>query len=371
LNAPSAVGTSPFSSITSFSPPNSSLTVGSSTTSVVEPAVPTADVGRGAVSPPWCRARSDHTTRTDRQVPTRTVELRPGTGNLNRYCGGYVSVGRPIGMRVFPATVVAVLLVLTAGCGGTPGAGTGSGPEDSPGVGATVTPAPVPTATPAPTATPTPLPPGVGPDVVDADRLATTTAGLDGEYAFTFDRLESRPEFSLGTVYVGPRLRAEVGASGYTLSRLVHNARGGGLELSTFRNATYVGPDRVVEYDGNRTRTRERRAADTGVPAALLVGYVRTYLAVGNVTVERLGDGSVRLLGDAPTRVDAADYSVRARVSPAGVVRSFSAVYSRGDRVRFAELRLDRESSFAVPAWARHDGPTPGDGAGREPPADD
>jgi hypothetical protein len=85
----------------------------------------------------------------------------------------------------------------------------------------------------------------------------------------------------------------------------------------------------------------------------LAVTYVRTYLAVENVTVERFENGSSVLRGSEPTVVNGSDYQVRAFVDPDGVVLSFAAVYSQDGQVQFAEFDLARAVPFSPPAWAR------------------
>lgn len=235
-------------------------------------------------------------------------------------------------------------LVALAGCGAIlPGGGSPSDPRTT----STATPAPV------PDVGATSLPPGVRPDGVNATVLARTTArSVRGETVrFQFDEREARPEFSLGTVYVGPRVTVEsVAPRRYTVRVEEVNERGGGLSVETFENATYATPERVYRYDGaNLTTVRDERAR--GRPARLVAGYVGTYLDVETVQVRRLGDGRVSIEGEGGPSVNGTDYSVRAVVGPDGVVQSFEGIYTRDGRVQFATFSLTEGGVFTPPEW--------------------
>ncbi|MFC7227657.1 hypothetical protein N0B31_09610 [Salinirubellus salinus] len=222
-----------------------------------------------------------------------------------------------------------------------------------------------PSAATTPTATPAPvpvddgetrtLPPGVGPERVDAARLAEVTArSVRGEtIRFQFDQREARPEFSLGTVYVGPRLTVEaVAADRYTVRVEEVNERGGGLSIETFENATYVTPDGTYRYDGENVTVAGAEDA-YGRPSRLAATYVETYLDVETVEVRRLGNGSVVVEGEGGQAVNGTDYSVRAVVGPDGVVRSFEGIYTRDGRVQFATFSLSPRDAFQPPEWYR------------------
>lgn len=214
----------------------------------------------------------------------------------------------------------------------------------------TVTPAPVPSESASVVGTNPRLPPGTR-DGLDVRTLAANTARAVPGGSWRLDRLEARPEFSLGTTYVGPRLTANVsGPERYTLRRSVVNARGGGLSLETFENATYVTPEGVYQYDGNVTVTREVDPVDENRPARLAAGYVRRYLDVERANVTRTRDGAV-VEGVGTRTVTGTEYAVRAVVTGEGVVVRFTAVYARDGVVRIVSFGLERDSTFTPPAW--------------------
>ena len=262
--------------------------------------------------------------------------------------------------RAGHALVLATLLVL-AGCGAVlPG---GGGPDDTDST-ATVTPVAVPTSE-APS-----LPPGVREDGVNATLLAETTArSVRGETVrLQFDEREARPEFSLGTVYVGPRvLVRSLAPDRYSVRVTEVNERGGGLSVETFGNATYVTPERSYRYDGENV-TWGPSAGAFGRPSRLTAGYVGTYLDVASVGIRRLGNGSVLVEGEGGRSVNGTDYSVRAVVGPDGVVRSFEGIYTRDGRVQFVTFSLSETDAFTPPEWFQDAdvtaSPTPTDGAG-------
>jgi hypothetical protein len=241
--------------------------------------------------------------------------------------------------------VCLALLLALAGCGGVlPG---GGGPS----------------ATTTPTATPAPvpvddggsLPPGVGPERVDASLLAQTTARrVRGETVrFQLDRRVARPEFSLGTVYAGPRVTVEaVAADRYTVRVEEVSERGGGLSVERLENATYVTPDGTYRFDGANVTVGTDDDA-YGRPSRLAATYVETYLDVETAQVRRLENGSVVVEGEGGQAVNGTDYSVRAVVGPDGVVRSFEGIYTREGRVQFATFSLSPAGVFQPPEWYR------------------
>jgi hypothetical protein len=243
--------------------------------------------------------------------------------------------------------LVAALLVL-AGCGGTTtGLGGDTGTPTR-----TATPAPVPTTADA-------YPPGLAADRVDAAALANATGrALRGRsYTFRYDRLEARPEFSLGAVYVGPGIRAVVDTpTHYRLENLQVTARGGGIAIETPGRARYVTGDRVVTRTGNGTVARDLRPSDRGVPTRTVTTVVGRYLAVENATVTTQPNGSVLIegTGAGPRLANASEYSVEALVSAEGVPLRLDAVFARDGRVRFVHFTLTRGASLETPEWARN-----------------
>jgi hypothetical protein len=241
------------------------------------------------------------------------------------------------------APVCLALLLALAGCG-TVLPGGGSSGATTP----TASPAPV------PVGDGESLPPGVGPDAVDASVLAEATARhvRDETVRFQFDEREARPEFSLGTVYVGPRVTVRaVAADQYSVRVEEVNERGGGLSVETFGNATYVTPEWVYRYDGENVTASGDSEAAYGRPSRLASEYVATYLDVADVQVRRVGDGTVVVEGEGGRRVNGTDYSVRAVVGPDGVVRSFEGIYTRDGRVQFATFSLTETDAFTPPEW--------------------
>lgn len=241
------------------------------------------------------------------------------------------------------APVCLALLLALAGCGAVLPGGGSSGATTP-----TASPAPV------PVGDGESLPAGVGPERVNASILAERTARhVRGETVrFQFDEREARPEFSLGTVYVGPRVTVRaVAADRYSVRVEEVNERGGGLSVETFGNATYVTSARVYRYDGENVTARGDGEAAYGRPARLASEYVATYLDVQDAQVRRLGDGSVVVEGEGGRRVNGTDYSVRAVVGPDGVVRSFEGIYTRDGRVQFATFSLTETDAFTPPEW--------------------
>jgi hypothetical protein len=242
--------------------------------------------------------------------------------------------------------LLAALLALLLTLGGCSAVLPADGPEE----GTT----PTSTAAPVPVGDGAPLPPGVTPSSVNASRLvAATTDGITGEnVGFQFDEREARPEFSLGTVYVGPRVTVEsVAVDRYTVRIERVSERGGGLSVETFENATYATPDQVYRYDGENLTVRPLEPEAVGRPSALVAGCVRTYLDVEEVRVTRVGEGAVRIEGEGTRAVNGTDYSVSAVVGENGVVRSFEAIYTHDGRVQFATFTLERGGAFSPPEW--------------------
>jgi hypothetical protein len=238
--------------------------------------------------------------------------------------------------------VAVVLLLALAGCSAVlPGGGADTGTTP------TATPAPIPVGDGAS------LPPGVDPERLNATVLARTTARqVEGETVrFEFDEREARPEFSLGTVYVGPRVTVEsVATDRYSVRVEQVSERGGGLMVATFQNATYVTPDGAFRYDGaNLTAV----AADgrEGRPSRLVARYVDTFLDVERASVRQLPNGSVLVEGEGGRTVNGTDYSVSALVGSDGVVRRFEAIYTRDEQVQFATFTLEERDVFRPPEW--------------------
>lgn len=242
--------------------------------------------------------------------------------------------------------LLVALLVVLAGCGG---ATTGlDGETDTP--SETATAAPVPTTTEA-------YPPGLVADGVDAATLANATArGLRGRsYRFQWDRLEARPEFSLGTVYVGPGTRAVVDTpTHYRLEYLQVTARGGGLSIETPDRERYVTDDRVITQTENGTVARGRHPSDEGVPTRTVTRVVRRYLNVENVTVTTQPNGSATIRGSGSPMANVSAYSVEALVSAEGVLLYLDAVFARDGQVQFVRFTLTRGATLEAPAWARN-----------------
>jgi hypothetical protein len=211
----------------------------------------------------------------------------------------------------------------------------------------TVTPAPI------PDDTALPLPAGVQSDNVKVSILAAETAQTveNQNVRVQFDGREARPEFSLGTVYVGHRVRVDASTQDrYSVRVEKVNERGGGLSISTLENSTYVTPEGIYLYDGaNVTMMAERASPDR--PAALAARYVRTYLDVEQITVSLQENGTVVLEGQGTRSVNGTDYSVRATLTEDGVVRRFEAIYTRDGRVQFAAFSLEPRGVFSVPDW--------------------
>jgi hypothetical protein len=241
--------------------------------------------------------------------------------------------------------LVAALLVL-AGCGGaTTGLGSETGTPTR-----TATPAPVPTTTET-------YPPGLSGAGVDAGTLANATSReLRGRsFTFRYDRLEARPEFSLGTVYVGPSVRAVVETpTHYRMETLQVTARGGGLSIETPGRERYVTANRVFTRAGNETVARDRRPSDRGVPTRTVTGVVGRYLTVENATVTTQPNGSAIVDGTGSPLANVSEYSVEALVSSEGVLLRLDAVFARGGEVQFVRFTLTRGASLEAPEWARN-----------------
>jgi len=267
----------------------------------------------------------------------------PDISKTNRYSRRYSRRVRHIGMRTVRSLAALALLVSLVGCGAIlPGGGGAGGPGT-----------PTATAAPVPVGSGADLPPGVSADAVDVARLADTTAGVlaEGPVRFRLDQREARPEFSLGTVYVGPRVTVvAAGPERYLVRAEEVNERGGGLTVETFENATYITGDGTYRYDGENL-TRAGAEGTVGRPERLLRGYLATYLDVRKVRVSSTGDGSVLVEGEGGRSVDGTDYSVRAVVDEDGLVRSFEAIYTRENRVQFASYSLSPGEPLSPPEW--------------------
>lgn len=244
---------------------------------------------------------------------------------------------------MYRSLLVAGLLVL-AGCGGT-----GLGGETATPTG-TATPAPVPTTTET-------YPPGLSGTSVDAAALANATGRelSRRSFAFRYDRLEARPEFSLGTVYVGPGIRAVVDTpTHYRVENLQVTARGGGIAIETPGRERYVTGDRVFTRTENGTVTRGIHPSDRGVPTRTVTGVVGSYLAVENATVTTQPNGSAVVEGTGSALANVSEYSVEALVSAEGVLLRLDAVFARDGRVRFVRFTLTRGADLETPAWTRN-----------------
>lgn len=241
--------------------------------------------------------------------------------------------------------VVVALLVVLAGCGA-------AGPGATSTEGGTVTPVPVPTD---PTPEPELYPPGVTPDGIDASTLAATTErSLNGTaFSFRLDRRQARPERSLGTLYVGPRLEVDAAADDrYLLNRTTVSERGGGFMIETFRGATYVRGERATVKGGEDVTVRPVEPDEQTPPATRAARLVRRYLAVENATVERSENGTAVVRGYGTPLPNVSQYSVTAVVANDGTVTRFDAVFVRNEHVWFVRFRLDRDASFEPPEWA-------------------
>lgn len=238
--------------------------------------------------------------------------------------------------------LVLALVVVLAGCSGLAGL-SGDGPAATDTV---ATPAPV------PTDEPVAYPPGVSASGVNATALgAAHERALRGaSYRWQFDAREARPEFSLGTVYVGPRVTVEAsGPRRYAVVRSEVTERGGGLAVETWERTRFASGDRVRFRDANGSWSRGLARNDTALGSRLAGDYVARFLAVENASVELLDNGTAVVHGDTALAVDGGSYTVTARVGPAGVVRQFRATYVREERVQFASYSVSLEARRVTP----------------------
>lgn len=239
------------------------------------------------------------------------------------------------------ALVLAAVVVL-AGCSGLAGLS-----DDGPAVTDTVaTPAPV------PTDKPVAYPPGLSASGVNATAVgAAHERALRGaSYRWQFDAREARPEFSLGTVYVGPRVTVEASdPRRYAVVRTEVTERGGGLSVETWERTRFAAGGRVLVRDeaGNRSRNVTRN--DTGLGSRLAGDYVARFLAVENASVQLFENGTALVRGDTALEVDGDSYTVTAYVGPSGVVRRFQATYVQEERVQFASYAVSIEELRVTP----------------------
>lgn len=238
--------------------------------------------------------------------------------------------------------LVLVVMVILAGCSGFAGV-SGNDPAVTDSV---ATPAPV------PTDQPVAYPPGLSESRVNATALgaAHERALRDASYRWQFDAREARPEFSLGTVYVGPRVTVEAsGPRRYAVVRSQVTERGGGLAVETWERTRFVTGSRVLVRDGEENRSRPVSENDTALGSRLAGDYVARFLAVENVSVQLFDNGTALVRGDTATVVEGTSYTVTAYVSPSGVVRQFQATYARDERVQFASYSVSLEERRVTP----------------------
>jgi len=271
------------------------------------------------------------------------------------------TVTRSLGGPAYRRTLLAVLLVVTAGCGALP-AGT-----DQPTAADTLTPVPVPNATDDPGPDGESLPPGVSANgTLDVDRLARAHAdALAGtSYTETFAR----------TVTVA-------GAPTTVRQSLRRVAVDGNATLVERAGTTLV-PRRTVYSDPrgtylrvsdpNRTRVVELNGSGRVPTPEATVSRFLDGPAVDVTPVERRGTVLYRIAAtpeDGPAvlearrgTVTATNVSVTALVARSGFVRELAVTYVREDRTRQQRVRLAVEytglgtTDVARPSWVPANG---------------
>ncbi|MEZ3142437.1 hypothetical protein [Halobaculum sp. MBLA0143] len=279
--------------------------------------------------------------------------------------------------------LVVCVVVVVAGCGGLAGSDGADGNTVNPALEGTPTATPTPTASPVPTPTvsPTPtetptlpeaLPPALGPETVDAGRLAASHARSLASQSRTVVRtitVRSTDGELLGRSRVVLRDDGDPRGGRLAVVQTVSGPRPGAVDLGE-RNVSYWGNDsltvsRTESADGNVTYGFDRTPfppiarSDTTGQAAVAFAF-----RAANVTrVSRVGTTDPVFLVEGSAAVDSAyeayDVRLTATVEPSGVVRSFEVTYTRdrGGQLRRVTRRFrvtNRDATtVSRPSWYR------------------